>query len=53
MWLNISAAASSGDEEKKAIKFRDLAASRMTPAQIGKAQEMTRRCQDTKFKECD
>jgi hypothetical protein len=25
----------------------------MTAAQIEKAQEMARRCQDTKFKECE
>ena len=53
MWYIVAAAASSGDEGKMAIKFRDRAASRMTAAQIGQAQEMARRCQETKFKECD
>ena len=53
MWFNLSAAASSGDNGKKAMKNRDLVASRMTATQIEKAQEMARRCQETKFKECD
>ena len=53
MWYSIAAAASSVDEEKEAMKHRDSVASRMTAAQIEKAQEMVRRCQETKFKECE
>ena len=53
MWFNIAGSALSVDEGKKAVKNRDTVAKRMTAAQIGKAQEMARRCQDTKFKECD
>ena len=53
MWSNLAAAASSGDDGKNAMKTRDIVASQMTAAQIGKAQEMARRCQETKFKECD
>ena len=53
MWSNVAAAALSGDEGKAAMKRRDHVASQMTAAQIGKAQEMARRCQETKFKECD
>ena len=30
-----------------------LQAFQMTAAQIGKPHEMARRCQDTKFKECE
>ena len=52
MWLNVAAAAQSVDSEKKAMEDRDRVASDMTAAQIAKAQEMARRCQDTKFKEC-
>ena len=53
MWSNVAAAALSGDEGKAAMKRRDHVASQMTAAQIGKAQEMARRCQETKFKECE
>ena len=53
MWFNVSVAASSGDIRKTGMKGRDRVASQMTAAQIGKAQEMARRCQETKFKECD
>ena len=53
MWSTVAAAALSGDTAKSVMKFRDDFASRMTAAQIGKAQEMAWRCQETKFKECD
>ena len=43
----------SGDEGKREMKNRDSVASHMTAAQIGKAQEMARRCQQSQFKECD
>lgn len=53
MWYHLAAAASSGADAMVAIKLRDRVASRMTAAQIGKSQEMARRCQESKFKECD
>lgn len=53
MWSSIAAAALNGDDGKAAMKRRDYVASHMTAAQIEKAQEMARRCQETKFKECD
>ncbi|MEP6959247.1 MAG: SEL1-like repeat protein [Nitrospirota bacterium] len=55
MWYTFAAAAVSVDERKAAMKKRrrDDMALRMTAAQIEKAQEMARRCQATKFKECD
>lgn len=53
MWSSIAAAALNGDEGKTALMRRDHVASQMTAAQIEKAHEMARRCQDTKFKECD
>jgi uncharacterized protein len=53
MWSNIAAATLNGDEGKSALTRRDHVASQMTAAQIEKAQEMARRCQDTKFKACD
>jgi uncharacterized protein len=53
MWSSIAAAALNGDDGKAALKRRDYVASHMTAAQIEKAQEMARHCQDTKFKECE
>ena len=53
MWLDLAAAALSGGERENAMEIRYLVASEMTTAQIEKAQEMARRCQETKFKECD
>lgn len=53
MWYDLAATALSGADAMVAMKLRDHVASRMTAAQIGKAQEMARRCQDTKFKACD
>ena len=47
------ALAVSDDKVRKATKHRDEMALQMTAAQIEKAQEMARRCQETKFKECD
>jgi TPR repeat protein len=53
MWSNIAAGALNGDEGKTALTRRDHVASQMTAAQIEKAQEIARRCQDTKFKDCE
>jgi uncharacterized protein len=53
MWYSVASEALSGDDGKEAEKNRDLAASQMTAAQIVKAQEMVRRCQQSKFKGCD
>ena len=53
MWLNVASSALSGDEGKTAMKNRHHVVSQMTAAQIGKAQEMARRCQESQFKECD
>jgi TPR repeat protein len=53
MWSNIAAGALNGDEGKTALTRRDHVASQMTAGQIEKAQEMARRCQDTKFKDCE
>ena len=55
MWYTFAAAAMSVDERKTTMRKRrqDDIASRMTVMQIEKAQEMARRCQESKFKECD
>ena len=53
MWYSVAAAMLSGDLRKDAMERRDDVVSRMTAAQIAKAQEMARRHQQSKFKECD
>ena len=53
MWSSVAAAALNGDEGKAAMNRRDYVASHMTAAQIEKAQEMARRCQETRFKVCE
>ena len=50
MWYNLGAI--SGDS-KNASTNRDNIAKRMTPAQIGEAQAMARKCQASNFKQCD
>ena len=51
MWLTL--AALSGDSGDTATKKRDRIASKMTTEQIATAQEMARRCQESKLKNCD
>ena len=53
VWLTLAVAASSGDFGNTATKNRDGIASKMTAEQIEAAQEMVRRCQESKFKNCD
>ena len=53
MWYTVAAVALSGDDGKTAMKNRDGVASQMTAAQIEKAQEMARHCQQSQFNECD
>jgi hypothetical protein len=53
MWFTLAAAALSGDSGDTATKNRDRIASKMTAEQIATAQEMARRCQASKLKNCD
>ena len=53
MWFTLAAAALSGDSGDTAAKTRDRIASKMTAEQIATAQEMARRCQESKLKNCD
>jgi TPR repeat protein len=53
MWFTLAAAALSGDSGDTATKNRDRIASKMTAEQIGTAQQMARRCQESKLKNCD
>jgi uncharacterized protein len=52
MWFNLAAAASTGNSRDTATENRDRIASKMTAEQIGTAQEMARRCQESKLKNC-
>ena len=53
MWFTLAAAPLSGDSGDTATKNRDRIASKMTAEQIATAQEMARRCQGSKLKNCD
>ncbi len=53
MWYSIAAESLSGGSKQELEKDREKVASRMTPAQIQKAQEMAQRCLESKLKKCD
>ena len=53
MWLNFATAALSGEKGKTAMENRDRVALHMTVAEIAKAQQMARRCQEMNFKGCE
>lgn len=52
MWYSLAGAMLPGDEGKAALTHRDQLISHMNVSQIEQAQEMARRCQQSKFKEC-
>jgi hypothetical protein len=49
MWFNIAAA----NGEKRAVKNRDIAAGKLSSADIVKAQQMAKRCMASGYKDCD
>jgi TPR repeat protein len=53
MWFTVATAASSGDSRATALKKRDRISSKMAAEQIATAQEMARRCQESKLKNCE
>lgn len=53
MWYNVATAMLDGVQGKTAMQRRDNLTSQMTASQIEEAQEMTQRCQQSQFKECD
>jgi uncharacterized protein len=53
MWFTLAASGLSGDSGDTATKNRDEIASKMTAEQMATAQEMARRCQESKLKNCD
>ena len=52
MWFNLAAASSSGGDAKNATDSRNSLAAKMTPAQIERAHEMARKCQQSNFRDC-
>jgi TPR repeat protein len=53
MWYSAAIESSSSGSKQELMKDRGNLASRMTPPQIQKAQEMAERCLESKFKKCD
>jgi hypothetical protein len=53
MWYHLAGAMLPGDDGTTALKRRDQLSSHMTAAQIEQAQELARRCQQSRFKQCD
>jgi len=49
MWFNIAAA----NGNKDAAKNRDIAAGKLSSADIVKAQQMAKRCMASGYKDCD
>ncbi len=49
LWFNVAAAKGQND----AIEKRDLAAEKMTAAEIAQMEAMARKCEETTFKDCD
>lgn len=52
MWYSVAVSSMTGGSQKELIKDRDRIASRMTPEQIAKAQQMAEQCQESNFKKC-
>ena len=52
VWFSMAIASSSSGSKTEITKDRDRTASRMTPEQIAKAQQMAEQCQESKFKKC-
>ena len=48
MWINLAASQLSGEERERVGKVRDLIASKLTPDQLAKAQELARNWQPKK-----
>ena len=52
VWFTVAIASSSGGSKNEITKDRDRVASRMTPEQIAKAQQLAEQCQEAKFTKC-
>jgi TPR repeat protein len=52
VWFSAAIASSSSGSKTEITKDRDRTASRMTPEQIAKAQQIAEQCEESKFKKC-
>lgn len=52
MWYTIAATLLSGNEQKAAMSRRDYLTSQLSASQIQQAEEMVRRCQQARVKDC-
>lgn len=53
MWVSLAAALEANTYSRRGmVRERDGATHKMTPAQIERAQEMARTCQESRFKDC-
>jgi len=52
MWLDLAASGSSGETREQATKNRARSASKLTAAQVETAQQMARRCRETRLADC-
>lgn len=53
MWLNLASSTLTGDLGKMIASSRDTVAALMSPQQIAEAAEMTRRCRESSYKQCE
>jgi TPR repeat protein len=53
MWYSLAAASPSGDAQSDAAEGLKRVAAQLTPQQIAQAKEMSQRCQQSKFKNCN
>ena len=52
VWYSVAAESLGGGSKSEIMKDRDRVASRMTPDQIQKAEELAQQCQESQFKKC-
>ena len=52
VWYTVAGESLGGGSKNEIMKDRDSMASRMTPAQIQKAEELTKQCLESQFKKC-
>ena len=52
VWFSVAGESLGGGSKNEIMKDRDSMASRMTPAQIQKAEELAKQCLESQFKKC-
>ncbi len=53
LWYNLAAASFNGEEGKKAMDIGKIVAAKMTPVQIKHAQDMSKWCLLSNYRDCD